>query len=293
MSTQAESARYALVTPSYAPDFERCALLCESVDRHAAPEIVHHLIVGKCDERRFSILRGRRTRLHLAEDVLPRWLCQVPWWPKWWVSFRGRPTRGWIVQQIVKLSAPSFTGADVLINVDSDVMLVRDFDPCSAERDGAVPLFRETIPTPSDMLARWHATAADALGLPPDPGCPISYVTQLVTWRRDTVIALQRHIERVTGKGWVESLLRYDTMSEYVLYGAFCERVLGERSGHFADSTIRTQNHWDTNSLDEHALAELRSHIRPEHWGVMISAKSSTDMRAIRRAFAGAAVTPA
>jgi hypothetical protein len=217
----------------------------------------------------------------------------VPWWPKWWISLRGRPTRGWIVQQIVKLSAPSFTGADVLINVDSDVMLVRDFDPRIAERDGAVPMFRETIPRPSNMLTRWHEAAALALGLAPEPGCLTSYVTQLVTWRRDNVIALQRHIERVSGRGWVESLLSFDTISEYVLYGVFCERVLGERSGHFADSTIRTQNHWEDTSLDERALADLRAHIRPEHWGVMISAKSSTDMRAIRRAFAAAALTPA
>ncbi len=97
--------------------------------------------------------------------------------------------------------------------------------------------------------------------------------------------ALHRHIEQTTGRGWVESLCRLDTMSEYILYGMFCERVLREASGHYLESTIRTLNYWGTSPLDLGALRELRGQLRDEHIGVMISAKSSTAVKSIRRAF--------
>jgi hypothetical protein len=41
--------RIAFVTPTYAGDFERCRLLCESFDRMAKEDFVHYLLVADHD----------------------------------------------------------------------------------------------------------------------------------------------------------------------------------------------------------------------------------------------------
>jgi hypothetical protein len=43
-----------LITPTYRPDLGRCALLCESVDRHVTSFAKHYLIVADDDVRLFA-----------------------------------------------------------------------------------------------------------------------------------------------------------------------------------------------------------------------------------------------
>jgi hypothetical protein len=276
---------YALITPSYAPDFQRCRVLTESVRRHAAEGIDHYIIVDRCDEHLFASLRGPRTHLVVTQDILPWWLYQIPFFPKWWLNLKGMPGRGWIIQQIIKLSVDVITSADVCILLDSDVFLVKPFDPRAAERDGKVPMFREILPAEHRHNTMWHEAAGRLLGLPLEQSYRTSYVTSPVTWLRANVIKLHHHIERTTGRGWIESLCSLKTMSEYVLYGVFCERVLREEAGHYLDDTISTLNYWDTKQLDDRALCALRNRLRPEHMGVMISGKSNTEAQSIRNVF--------
>jgi Family of unknown function (DUF6492) len=276
--------RYAIITPSHAPDFERCRVLVESTRLHAA-DLDHYLVVERRDQGLFAALRGPRTHVVLKEDVLPWWLHQISFRPKWWLSFKGPPVRAWIVQQIVKLSADAITDADGCVFIDSDAFLIKPFNPHATERDGKTPLFREILPGEIPSNTRWHAGAARLLGRPVEEHYRTGYVGNLVMWERRNVQALHRHIEQTTGRGWVESLCRLDTMSEYILYGMFCERVLREASGHYLEGTIRTLNYWGTTPLDLGALRELRDQLQPEHLGVMISAKSSTAVSSIRRAF--------
>lgn len=284
---------YAIVTPSYAPDLERCRVLAESVRRHAAPDVDHYIIVDRRDERLFADLRAARTHVVVKQDILPWWLHQVRFAPKWWLSLKGRPTRGWIVQQIVKLSIDAVTRRDACVFIDSDAFLIKRFDPRAAERDGKVPLFKELLPAEDRHNTAWHAAAARLLGLPRQVGYRTGYVAQATTWLRANVIELHRHIERTTGRGWIESLCSLNTMSEFVLYGMFCGDVLGERSGHYLDAQINMLNYWSTRRLDDDDLRGLSGLLRPEHVGVMISAKSSTDVAAIRRVFdLGAADAP-
>jgi hypothetical protein len=281
----ADRRTYAIITPSYAPDFERCRVLVESVRRYAAPYVEHYLIVDRRDLKLFSRLSGPRTHVVLKQEILPRWLRQVPLSSKWWLSLKGQIVRGWIIQQIVKLSVDAVTCADVCVFIDSDAFLIKPFDPRAAERAGQVPMFREVLPRENAFNRAWLGAASSLLGLPPDRDGRTNYVSQAVTWRRANVIALHRYIEEQTGRGWVEALCPLRTMSEYVLYGVYCQRVLGERAGHYWDDTITTLNHWEEERLDDAGLSRLRSALRPEHIGVMISAKSNTDVPAIRRAF--------
>ena len=276
---------YAIITPSYSLDFERCRLLADSVVDHVPAEIAHYIIVDRRDEALFQALRGPRTHIVVKQSILPWWLHQVPLSTRWWLSLQGPPLRGWMVQQIVKLSVDAVTRAEVLVFMDSDTVVLKPFDPSKGEREGAVPLFRERLPEENVHNTRWHAVASELLGLPIERDPHASYVTQAVTWLRSNLVALHHQIERITGRGWAESLCSLPTMSEYVLYGVFCERLLREQSNHYVDGTMTTLNYWDTAPLDEPALTALRERLRPEHIGVMISAKSRTEVDTIRRSF--------
>lgn len=276
---------YAIVTPSYSLDFERCRLLADSVVDRVPTEIAHYIIVDRRDEALFQALRGPRTHIVVKQSILPWWLHQAPLSTRWWLSLQGPPLRGWMVQQIVKLSVDAVTRAEVLVFMDSDTVVLKPFDPSKGERGAAVPLFRERLAEENLHNTRWHTVASELLGLPVERDPRASYVTQAVTWLRSNLVALHHQIERTTGRSWAASLCSLPTMSEYVLYGVFCERLLREQSNHYVDDTITTLNYWDTERLEDRGLVALRARLRPEHVGVMISAKSSTDVGAIRRVF--------
>ncbi len=279
-----------MITPSYAPDFERCRLLVESVERHAAEHLRHYLIVDRRDQRLFASLRSRRTEVLLKQDVLPGFLRQLPLLKGWWWAGLRAPVRGWIVQQLVKLSVDRAIDTDVYVFVDSDTFLLRAFDPWLAQRPAGVPLFREQgAALLSAMNTRWHAVAAERLGLTLTPPFDVNYVTQLVTWRRDALIALHARLESQHGRPWAETLLGLETLSEYVLYGVFVEHGLGVgRAGHYLESSIQTLNYWGTRPLDESALAAWLATLQPEHLGAMVSAKSGTEVGGLRRVLGGA-----
>jgi hypothetical protein len=279
------SGSFAIITPSFAPDFERCRLLAESVLRHAAEHVEHYIVVDRRDQPLFSRLSSARPRIVLKEDILPWWLHALPLSRRWWISLRGMPVRGWIVQQIVKLSAPEICGADTYLFLDSDAFLVRPYDPRRWIKDGRFPMFREVLAEERSHNDEWHRVAARLLGVPEHTSYLTNYVTQLVTWRRENVLKLHRHLEDRLSRYWVESLLKLYALSEYVLYGVYCEHVLGESSGHYFEATPDTLNYWKTKKLSDAELEVLRARLRPEHVAIMVSTKSNTPVEAIRRVF--------
>ena len=61
----------AIVTASYAPDFERCRLLCETIDRHVTGVPRHYILVEQRDVALFRQLEtGNRTVVD-ERDLLP------------------------------------------------------------------------------------------------------------------------------------------------------------------------------------------------------------------------------
>ena len=134
----------AIITPSYQNDFSLATALCRSMDAMVSGDWVHHLIVPRRDLSLFRALEGPRRRVQAKEDIvsahgyrslpLPRRI-RIPglidrrFKEQWWVPGAGR-TSGWLVQQIIKLSAPDFTPAETLVFIDSDVQFVR---PCAVE----------------------------------------------------------------------------------------------------------------------------------------------------------------
>src|SRR5579859_1294744 len=105
-----EQSSVALLTPTYARDLSLCALLCESVDRHARSFSKHYLLVPDSDLALFSHFEGPQRTVLSASHFLPGWLRPLPaiirrqrrqhWW-----SLRARPVSGWHIQQILKIAA--------------------------------------------------------------------------------------------------------------------------------------------------------------------------------------------
>jgi hypothetical protein len=263
----------------------------ETAAAYVAPHVKQYVIVDRRDESLFVPLRGARVEIVLVEDVVPWWIRRVPLAGRWWLSLKTRPIRNWMLQQIVKLSVAATIPADVLIFVDSDVFFVRPYDPVASVKDGKIPLFREYgEPLRMDFNTRWHEVGAELLGLPRQQEYLTSYVGNLITWRAQNVRLLQERITRIADRSWIERLSRLPAMSEYVLYGMFCEHVLRDDSGHYPESTISSLCYWNNERLDADGLESLRRELRPEHVAVMVSAKSRTSVDTIRRVFMGSPV---
>jgi Family of unknown function (DUF6492) len=281
--------RFALVTPSYYVDFERCRFLCESVARFVPEHVPHYIIIDRADQKLFAPLASPRTRLVLKEDVLRGRLHQLPFARRWWVGTRSLPVRGWIVQQIIKLSMHEVAKEDALVFVDSGSFFVRPWDPSSTLRDGQVPLFYDqgSFYLGDEMTQQWHRGSSKLLGLRPTRTYDLGYINALVTWRRDNLIMLHRHIESVTGGSSFDALCRMVTLSEYHVYGMYCDRVLADRARQYRTSTSLSLAHWPEETLDAAAIRRmLAEKLRPEHVLVLINEKSHTSLGAVREAFA-------
>jgi len=277
--------RHALVTPSFRSDFERCALLVESVERWVPDGPRHYLIVDRRDVRLFRPLESSRTRLLVVEDIVPWWIRRVPGVRRFWLSLRSPPIKNWILQQIVKLSVASVIQAEVLFYVDSDVFFCAPFDPDALSRDGRPPLFVQTGQRGlNPRNDQWHTVAARLLGLQPESAYDTNFIGNLICWRRENVLKLHRRLEAVAGRSWPLAIAPQWAFSEYILYGLFATRSLAD-SGQWHDEVERTLCYWGTTPLDEAQLAALRDARAGHHCTVMISAKSRTPVDAIRRVF--------
>jgi hypothetical protein len=282
----ATDARFALVTPSYYVDFERCRWLCETVDRYVPKRIPHYLLIDRADRAMFAPLASPRTRILLKEDVLGGRLWQVPFARRWWVGAGRPPVRGWIVQQMTKLLVGRVVDEDVLVYLDSGTFFVRPFEAGAVVRDGLVRLFRESGPYfQSRVVRRWHRVAASLLGVRPVAGYDVGYVTPMVTWRRDNLVKLGDHLERVSGRSAFDCLAGHVTLSEYYLYGMYADMILGDRSGHFHTPVQSNLSYWDHLALNVEQLRKFRAKLEPEHLIVYVDEKSATSIAAVRSAF--------
>jgi hypothetical protein len=235
-----------VITISYRGDFELARDLCASIDRFADPDIEHILVVPRSDLPLFTPLAYGSRRVVVVEDVLPKGYKKLPvprqitlgryyrrlirevWWcPNGFV-------RGWIVQQILKLSAPAITRRNVIVFADSDIVLVRPVSASLFTAGTMVRLYRFPGATEdSAMHQKWHTVSARLLGLETVSYFGADYIGNLITWRRDVILQLQARLTAVAGEAWDAVIAQERAFSEYILYGIFAEHVLGlSESGH-------------------------------------------------------------
>ena len=275
-----------IITPSFKPDFERCRLLSQSIDKFSKSPMHHYIIVDKKDYKLFQQLEGSSRKVLTVESILPWWIYKIPVLKNGWFSFKTLPIRNWLIQQIVKLEIANWIQEDILIFVDSDVAFIRPFEQNQFVENGKVRLFREAIPasqwqSETEIKSKWFDTAHTLLNLPPFIGLSNqeiinNYVGNCITWRRDNILRLQQYLEKLTHKSWIESVASSWHFSEYTLYGVFVKQILQEHSGHYFDSQKVSLDYWGTEVLSSEKLQNMFHNIPPEYFAVMISSKSNT-----------------
>lgn len=266
---------FALVTPSFKPDFERCRWLTASTEKYLKDSTRHFLIVDKRDLKLFRPLESSRVTVFVAEEILPWWIFRVPALRMGWLSLRTPPIRNWILQQLLKLSIVNTLDADVAVFCDSDVAFVRPFDLSILVRDEKTRLHR--VGFQDKNTRRWSATSKLLLGIENKELPAVSYVGNLVAWRKDNVLKLHRRLEDVSGRHWIQAICRHWHVSEYCLYGIFVEHVLGlEEAGHYALGRQLIKPSWSASLSSEEKVDDFFGTLSSEQIGVMIHSRDST-----------------
>ncbi|MGL5794781.1 MAG: DUF6492 family protein [Waterburya sp.] len=269
---------FAIITPSYAPDFLRCQLLCETIDKYSLSPVKHYIIVDQKDWKLFQTLQKPNREIITVESILPWWIKKVTLFKNGWISLKSLPLRNWIIQQIVKLSIAKYITEDVLIFVDSDVAFVRPFDVQNFVQNNQVRLYsqpKEITPATED-LAKWCEVSNKLLGLPPVSYPATNHLGNFITWKRENVLKLHQHLEKIHGKNWIEVIANSWHLSEYMLYGTFAESILKEESQHYYDARMICHDYWETTPMSDLDLNNFFSNLPDECFAVMISAKSGT-----------------
>ena len=266
---------FALITPSYAPDYERCRLLVESFERLVATNTRHYLVVDRQDLAMFAPLASSRVTVLVVEDLMPDWLIRDPARPESWQSLRTRPVTNWVLQQLVKMSVFQAITEDIAIFCDSDNVFIRPFDPEKRlVTDGRLALFR--VDHQNEYLLAWRDTAVMLLGLTGREIPVVNFVGNLICWRRANVFAMHARIEEATGMNWLEAVCQHEAVSEYVLYGLFVEHLMGVKiAGHefFTGKLIKPS--WGANLGSPESMREFFADMDADYVGVMIHSKDN------------------
>jgi len=283
-------ARMAVITPSFAPDFDLCVALNRSVLDNAPDTVQHHIIVPRSDLKLFGRLAAPRTHIRCEADFLPRTFIPAPF-TNITVNL-GRPfppVRGWILQQVIKLAAVAASEDDAVLVVDSDVEFVRPFTAETFVRDGRVRFYRKPGQIderlPRHMI--WHRVARALLGLQPVEPPFADYIpSSLVAWDPTIVRQMLARVTATTGRPWRTAIAGQLHFSEWTLYGVFLDEVSGAPANSFASEDQLCLCYWEPSPLNLDRAADFACSIRPTDVAAMISAKSRTPLAVREAAFA-------
>ncbi|WP_421914440.1 DUF6492 family protein [Mesorhizobium sp.] len=280
----------AIVTASYAPDFERCRLLCETIDRHVSGMAHHYILVEQRDVTLFRQLQDGRRTIVDERALLPRWLHAFDdplslLRRRIWLSLKTMPLRGWHVQQLRRIAIAAHAREDVLIFCDSDVAFLRSFDCGAFWRNGKVRLFRRdgVLENSGHEEQRiWSRNAGAVLGIDEAVVSTHDYISTLIAWHRETVTAMCAEIEKVHGRGWVQVIGSERKFSECMIYGRYVDDVLGG-AGHFHGSEELCRVHWTGEALSDDEFRRFVAAMAPEQVAIGMQSFIGTDIGRIRR----------
>jgi hypothetical protein len=275
----------ALITPSYAPDFDRCAWLVESANKYVQGLDRHCLLIDRRDEALFLPLAGGRVELLFKEDLLPQGYKPLLGSRKWWWNGRGLPVRGWIVQQVAKLAVCEAVDAQAYVYADSDVVFVRDWDVGSMWQGQSVRLFREQrrgVMLSDARYKTWYRAATRYAGVSDPAALTGGYIAQLNVMRRDRMKELLASVSAHSHRGWRETLLGTLDFSEFILYGAFVEHACSMK-GHFVDDKPLSLSSWYFDFDDSFGLDLFLQHLEPRHVAVHVQSNLKIPPSAYRQ----------
>jgi len=278
----------AVVTPSFARDLQLCRELNESVLTFLPEDTKHYLFVDGKDLALFRPLEGRRTIVAAVEDVIPRGYTKLSFSKRWWFSTAAMmPAKGWLVQQLVKLSAPRFIDdAPVVVNVDSDVRFVRRVDPALFAREGRTRLYRKPGGIVKGMNhVKWHRTVCRLLDVAPDPLPMDDYVGNMISWNRQLALDVCAHIEKVAGVPWHVAFTRGRLVSEYIAYGLYVEKVIGRQAAEvWIDERSWCHTYWGPEPLAPSQVEAFVAQMADDDVAFSIAGYTTTENDVTQRA---------
>lgn len=280
----------AIVTASYAPDFERCRLLCETIDRFVTGAARHYILVADRDVALFRQLEARDRVVVAESELLPGWLRSYPdplsgFRRRIWLSLKTQPLRGWHVQQLRRIALAGHAPEQVLVYCDSDVAFLKPFDCRTFWRDGKVRLFRrdDALRAGNHSEHRiWSENAGKALGIARPAWSPHDYIATLIAWRRDAVRSMCERIEAVRSRHWIEAVASVRKFSECMLYGRYVDEVIGG-DGHFHASDELCHIHWTGEPLSEQGFRSFVDEMTPGQVAIGMQSFIGTDVGLVRR----------
>ncbi len=288
----------AIVTASYAPDFERCRLLCQSIDQHVSGFTCHYLLVETADVALFKALEGPNRKVVDERALLPSWLKAYPdpfslGRRRVWLSFKTPPLRGWHTQQLRRMAIAKYGHEDAFFFCDSDTVFFRNFDVLALWTNDQLRLFRRDDALAShkagDDQLIWAKNAADILGIQSARIPDHDYIGTLIAWRRDTMLSLCDHIEATTGKSWVESVASKRRFSECMIYGQYAD-VVCEQAGHKVDHEEYCQMFWLEPMPPREDFIRIVKAMEPHKAAIGIQSFLGADVSQIKELIAAAEI---
>ena len=235
----------AIVTQSYRMDYNECCMLCQSIDRFA-PNVRHYIFVNDEDLNMFAHLASSHRFIMGKSVLLPKYFLSMPWkilGHKYHISPFTIPVREWIIQQICKLAVFEVLPDDIeaVYNFDSEVVLLRDFNPEILKRNGHYPLYMTVNPNEPSQ-DDYIRSARRLLDLSEEDVRQVAdkcFITVPVCFERKTLNALLSHIEcKSIWPSWKLALSNTYRFSEYYTYGIFAKQHCLMK-GHYHTDSIR------------------------------------------------------
>jgi len=249
-----------MVTPSYSGDFEQYTLLNKSFQRYAPEGLLHKTVVNSQDLELFQKLDHERLELSTVENTLPGFVKKVS---KFWISSKFFPVRPWVLQQLIKIQCAANSERPYILFVDSDVIFLKSFSMNKFTDGTNIALSK--VNNHFDDLDTWANISYKLLGTKRQIDRPKNYISNIIPWRRDTAKKMIKKIEANSRMNWLRQISSQRTISEYMLYGLYCESIGLQEAGHYKwDDPIlnlvwgeRMQTHEDFEHLLEKTSEEM------------------------------------
>ena len=286
----------AIVTTSHKPDFPSFARLHASVLEHTDPSTQHIVAVPGLDVPLFESIGSDRLTVVSERSTLPSRfvpatrLARIPRIPR---GFRiaainttrpWPPIRGWILQQMVKLSVVSELEVDVALIIDSDVLLVRSVDESAFQSDGVVRLYRLPDGITPDMtrhLAQ-RAKARRLLGVAAAESRSPDYIAGIVSWDPALVRDMLERIEATTGQRWQDCVGQSLDFSEFITYGTYVMMLAEPGRRAFVGDRSLSHSHWGPTPLTRDAAQRFVEALAPDDLAIHVQSNTGTDESVLR-----------
>jgi hypothetical protein len=196
------------------------------------------------------------------------------------------PAKGWLIQQIAKLSMARHADEPVLVNVDSDVRFLRPIDPALFTRDGKTRLYRLPGGVTRDMPhVKWNRNVSRLLDVAPDAMPPNDYVGNVISWDRKLVLEACAHVEKIARVPWYVAFTRARLASEYFLYGLYLDRVVGlDAAPVWIDNRSWCHTYWGPGPLPAADVATFVASMSDDDIAFSVAGYTATDRRIVTKA---------